>query len=262
MRTARPRTKCSSLPVRLLLALIAPLAAHADALSELDDVAARIQYASYTADVRGIEDALALVGRLELPESRKAMKDYYAAYGQWKLAELQADEVAAGRRAARASSIKAAKACEDAAESATKLDARLAEAHAMSAICSALASRAPDVLSLGGCERHKQLRIARELEPSNPRIRLIEAQCMRESEKAPGAMLARVRAIAKDFDSAPPGSPGRPDWGQPEALLLLGELQLQQGDRGGARDSLERALVIAPDYRKAREQLQKVATSP
>jgi len=248
--------------VTLLAALAAPLAAHADALSELDDAAARIQYASYTADVRGIEDALALVARLELPESRKAMKDYYAAYGQWKLAELQADEAAAGRRGARASSIKAAKACEEAAESATKLDARLAEAYAMSAICSALGRRAPDVLSLGGCERDKDLRLARELDPTNPRIRLIEAQCMRESEKIPGALLARVKAIAKDFDSAPPGSPGRPDWGQPETLLLLGELQLQQGDRAGARDSLERALIIAPDYHKAREQLQRAASAP
>jgi hypothetical protein len=243
----------------LVLALAIPLA-QADALSELDDAAARIQYASYTADARGIEDALGLVHRLELPESRKAMKEYYVAYGEWKLAELYADEAADGRRGARASSVKAAKACEDAADSATELDARLAEAYAMSAICAALASRAPELLSLGGCERDKALRTARELDPSNPRVRLIEAQCLRASEKNPAALLTRVQAIAKDFDAAPSGAPGRPDWGQPEALLLLGELQLQQGDWAGARDSLERALVIAPDYRKARERLQKAGS--
>lgn len=253
-RTSRPSW------VALIVSAL-PLAGNADPISELDDAAARIQYASYTADTRGIEDAVALVQRLELPASRKAMKEYYTAYGQWKLAEAYADEATAGRRAARASSTKAAKACEEAAAAALDIDPRLAEVHAMQAVCSTLASGVFDVLSLGGCVRHKGLRTARELEPTNVRVRLIEAQCLLEGEKNPEPLLKQIQTLVNDFDAAPPVSPGRPDWGHAEALVLLGRLQLGAGNAVAARDALERALVIAPDYREAQKLLQQSAGS-
>lgn len=258
MRTAGSR----SMYFAMLIALGLPFAGAADSIGELDDATARIQYAFYTGDVRGIEAALALIERLELPESRKGMKEYFAAFGQWKLAELYDDEAAAGRRSARSNAIRAADACEDAAKQAMRSDPRSAEAHAIHAMCSALASRAPDVLSLGSCLRHRDLRTAREIDDANPRVRLIEVQCMFEGEPTPSAdMLARVEEVVKAFDGARPVGPGWPDWGHAEALLLLGRLQLQQGDAIAARDSLERALVIAPDYRKAKELLQQATKS-
>jgi hypothetical protein len=131
----------------------------------------------------------------------------------------------------------------------------------MQAICAALASRTPELLSLGGCVRHHGLRTALELEPRNPRVRLIEAQCMLGSEKEAGAMLGRLQALAQDFAAAPP-SVDRPDWGQAESLLWLGKLQAQAGDVIGARESLEHALVIAPDYRKAQQELLQLAKDP
>lgn len=239
----------------------APSPGPADAIGDLEDAAARIQYAFHTADVRGIEQALAALGSLELPESRKGMKEYYTAYAHWKLAELHSASVAAGNRAARGEAVRAAAACEKAADSATALSPRLAEAHAFQAICAAQASRAPNVLSLGSCVRHKGLRNARELEPENPRVRLIEAQCMLQEDKDAAGMLVRVQAIVRDFETAPPAAPGQPDWGYAEASLLLGRLLLQQGDRIAARDAVERALVIAPDYRAARELLQQISSA-
>ncbi len=256
MRTARFRSMCFA----AALAFASPLPVAGDAVGELDDAAARIQYSFHTADVRGIEQALATLASLQLPESRKAMTDYYTAYGHWKLAELHTSAAAVGERTARGQAAQAASACEKAAERATQRDARLAEAYAMHAICAALARRAPNVLTLGSCIRHRALRIARELDPQNTRVRLIEAQCMLEDEMH-ADMVGRVQAIVRDFDAAPPTAPGRPDWGQAEASLLLARLLLEQGQRVAARDAVERALIIAPDYRAARELLQQIASA-
>jgi Tfp pilus assembly protein PilF len=43
---------------------------------------------------------------------------------------------------------------------------------------------------------------------------------------------------------------------------MLGETYLQRGDPVAARDVLERALVMAPDYRQAQRLLQAAATRP
>ena len=245
-----------------LVGLMASPATWADAVSELDDAAARIQYAFHTADVRGVEDALNIVQKLQLPASIGVMKDYFTAYGQWKLAELHTDEAASGKRAARGAASKAAAACVRAAEVTEKSDARFAEAFAMEAICSVMASRTPDVLA-AGCARHKALRTAKELAPTNPRVLLIEAQCSADSDKSgSSAPIDRLRQVVEAFESAPPSRPGLPDWGQAEALLMLGQAHLQRGDSVAARDFIERALVIAPDYRKARDALETSAARP
>jgi hypothetical protein len=256
MSTARSR----SVYLALVVAVAAPLAAPADPISELDDAAARMQYGFHTSDARAIEDALGSMQRIELPESRKGVNEYYTAYGYWKLAEVRADEIAAGGKLPRSEVTKAAAACVKAAETATTIDVRMAEAHAIQAACSALTSRALD--SSGSCARHKGLRTARELEPTNPRIQLIDAQCTLGGEKNPAVARQRLAALVKVFDALPPASPARPDWGQPEALLMLARAQLKQGDSVAARDSLERALVLAPDYRQARAELEVVASRP
>jgi hypothetical protein len=254
MRTARSR----SVYVAVFIAVTSFVTTQADPISELDDAAARIQYAFYTGDTRGIEDALGIVQRIELPAARKGANEYYKAYGYWKLAEVHADEIAAGRKLPRSEVTKAAGECVKAAEAATTIDSRMAESYAIAAVCSALASRSQE--AAGGCARHKGLRTARELEPNNPRIQLIEAQCTLGGEKNPAVAGERLTALVKRFEALPPASPGRPDWGQPEALLMLGQAQLKQGDTVAARDSLERALVLAPDYRKARAELAVAAS--
>jgi Tetratricopeptide repeat len=256
MRTVRSR----SVYLALFIAAASVVATHADAISDLDDAAARMQYAFYTSNPRGIEDALAIVQRIELPASRKGANEYYTAYGYWKLAALHADEIAAGRKVPRSEVTKAANACVKAAEAAITKDSTMTEAQAIEAVCAGLASRAPE--GAGGCARHKGLRTARELEPNNPRIQLIELQCTLGSEKNPAVARERLMAVVKTFESLPPASPGRPDWGQPEALLMLGQAQLKQGDTVAARDSLERALVLAPDYHKARSELEPAASRP
>ncbi|HWK72832.1 MAG TPA: hypothetical protein VNQ81_01070 [Povalibacter sp.] len=229
----------------------------ADPISDLDDAAARAQYAFYTADSRTLEDVLGLIERLQVPPALTVMKEYYGAFGNWKLAQLYT-EAAAGKPATRASLEKAAQDCQRHAKAALQLDPRFGEAFAIDAICSAFVPG----LTQTSCARSKSLRMAQEIEPTNPRIKLIEVMCFEKDEVASAAYAEKLRATANAFETAPPSRPGKPDWGQAEALLLLGQNYLQRGDLVAARDAIEHALVIAPDYRRAQELLETAATRP
>lgn len=234
---------------------------HADATSELDDAVARAQYAFYTDDARGLEQIVGLIERLEVPAPLASMKEYYAAYGSWKLAQLYADETSApaGKPGSRGPAGKAAQTCVRHIRLALKLDPRMAEAHAIDAVCTALAPG----FTMTSCARSKALQTALELDPGNPRIHLIEMLCsIDNTEVSSATQIEKLRALATAFESAPPSRPGKPDWGQAEALALLGQNYLQRGDPLAARDAIERALVIAPDYRRAQELLQAAATRP
>lgn len=242
-------------------------AVHADSTAELDDAAARLQYAFYTADARHLEEVLALVDRLAVPETLEAMRDYYAAYGQWKLAELYADDSvrANGASNGRSAASKAAQACVKRSEEAIRLAPRMDEAYAINAVCAAFGPsiRLTDRPAFSGCARSKPMRTATQLGAHNPRVMLIEAICLGGKDAAAStARFDKLKEAIPAFESAPPSRPGEPDWGQAEALLLLGQSYLQRGDSLAARDALERALVLAPDYRKARELLQPAATRP
>jgi tetratricopeptide (TPR) repeat protein len=250
-----------------ILAWLALSMAHADSTAELDDAAARLQYAFYTADARHLEEVIALLDRLDIPSALSSMKEYYAAYGQWKLAQLYSDEsVRSGGSAAvsKSAASKAAQLCAKRSEEAFKREPRMDEAYAINAVCSAFSPpRLADRPAFSGCARSKSMRTAQQIGLDNPRVMLIEAICLGGNDAAAStAMFDKLREAILAFESAPPSRPGKPDWGQAEALVLLGQNYLQRGDSLAARDAIERALVLAPDYRKAQELLQPAATRP
>lgn len=269
-RPGRPSRKLQRTFWSAGFAIVGSLAlgpAHADSVAELDDAAAQLQYAFYTADTRHLEQVLLLVDRLEISSNLKAMKEYYAAYGQWKLAQLYSDVAARSTATgdARTAASKAAQTCVQRSEEAFKLEPRMDEAYAINAVCSAFgpASRLADRSAFSGCARSKPMRTAQQLGADNPRVMLIEAICLGGNDAvASTAMFDKLREALLAFESAAPSRPGTPDWGQAEALVLLGEGYLKRGDSLAARDAIERALVLAPDYRKAQELLQPAATRP
>jgi tetratricopeptide (TPR) repeat protein len=233
--------------------------ARADAANELDDGVARAQYAYFTGDSRSLEEALALIDGLEVPANLNRSKEYYSAYGRWKLAQLYMDAAAQPRGdkgAARSAASKAAQGCIQHSQALLKIDPRVAEGHAFAAVCGVATQPS------GNCLRSKALRTALELEPNNPRVKLIEAICFRGDNHSPVELFDKLREVVTAFDTAPVSRPGNPDWGQAEALVMLGEVQLQRGDALAARDMIEKALVIAPDYRKAQGLLQAAASRP
>jgi len=202
-----------------------------------------------------------------VPDALASLKAYDAAYGRWKLAQLH-DEAADsdGTRASRTLAVKAAQTCLVHTKTALAADARMVEAYVVEAACLALAhsARSGEIRStVPLCARSKSFHTALELAPTNPRVMLMEGTCLHGDETGTaGAAVDRLRAIVAAFEAAPPARPGYPDWGQAEALLLLGESYLQRGDTRAARDVIEKALVIAPDYLKARTLLDTAAVRP
>ena len=254
---------------RLVMALASAAAgvAAADPLSELDDAQARAQYAFYTADERTLDAIARTIEQLDVPPPLASIRLYDAAYARWKLAQLYASEVGDGDpRMRRNESIKAAQACQVHVTAALDLDARMSEAYVLDTACAMILSEqrgAEQSKTQPACARSKSLRTALALVPQNPRALLIEAMCLRHTQ-APSSSIAfdRLRNVVTAFEAAPPSQPGVPDWGHAESLLLLGENYLQRGESHAARDAIEKALVIAPDYRRARDLLGKADTRP
>lgn len=252
---------CRATHCGLLLALCLAQVAYSDGVAELDDAAARMQYAFYTGDSQGIETILKNLDVLQVERTLAAAKSYQLAYGNWKLSQLYLQPTAdqRPRPSDKALAAKAAQTCVRHARRAVEQDAALAEALAIEAACDGHAATARQ--GSAGCANSKALRNAAGLAPDNPRVKLVQAICAPNTAADPAAA-ERWRAVVASFEAAPPSRPGKPDWGHVEALTILGETYLQHGDPVAARDALERALVLAPDYRQAQQLLQAAASRP
>jgi hypothetical protein len=245
----------------LLVACTAQVA-RSETLAELDDAAVRMQYAFYTGDIRDVESVLNLVEGFQVDSALAAAKSYQLAYGNWKLSQLYLQSTSASQRPRpkdRSLAAKAAQTCVRHARNAVERDGSMAEALAIQAACEGHSATAR--AGSAGCATSRPLRAALAAARENPRIKLIQALCASGIAADPAAT-DRWRAVVEGFEAAPPSRPGKPDWGHVEALTMLGEDYLQRGDPVAARDVLERALVLAPDYRQAQQLLQAAAARP
>ena len=75
-------------------------------------------------------------------------------------------------------------------------------------------------------------------------------------EKA--AALKKLRAVTLMFEQARAQASSTPEWGAAEAYAFLGRALIDQRDAVGAREALERALLIAPDYSFARKMMAQI----
>ncbi len=201
-------------------------AARADVSAELADLAARVDYGFYNNDSQALDAARTALGRLgESPEVL-----YYRDYAALRRAELGP----ANRAAALV------RECVEREWPADRVGSAAAEAWVLVAACG--------VVGQQSARRVEQaLTRARELDKRNPRIGLIEAWRMRHGTDDDVVLAAKLEQTIAAFDAwhAPPGAP---DWGEAEALVALGEVTLARGETRAARDLIERALLLAPDY--------------
>jgi hypothetical protein len=226
--------------MRLTTALPAALAAaaltaHAAPSAELLDLAARVHFGYYQAEPRTLDAAGAALERLaDSPEVT-----YYRDFAALRRAQLGgADRSGRDRLAACASR-----------EAEPKLDKRFAaEISALAAACAHVAGDAG--------RRDKALSLARERDDDNPRIALVEAWAMIDAAGQDPAqrpdLAAKLSAVVEAFDAWAP-SIDDPDWGHADALLALAALAVEDGQARTARDLIERALLLVPDYRAALE---------
>lgn len=235
--------------------------ANAGASLELADLGGRIDYGFYVGDARAIADAMSALKRMSNDD---AAVRYYRAFASFRLAQLGGEHAASDAQdCARNATVQ--EPTEHLTRAAADARARASvEAWLLVAACAGLTTRAEPAKGLAHDKRLVQaLARARELEPSNPRIALLDAWLVsRRPALADAAVrdeaIAKLEAAVDAFSAwAPP--PDAPNWGEAEALASLAEVHLARGELRDTRDLIERALLVAPGYRVAlelRTQLQ------
>jgi tetratricopeptide (TPR) repeat protein len=225
----------------------------ASIVAELEDAAARVQYAFYAQDERALRSAIADLEKLTVPAEYATRREYQLGIAHWRLADLGANgnntrSAALGR-------------CENHLSAALRDEPRHAEALAVRTLC---AYQRNDLLAAGAralkrsCRRQSALQKALELRPRNPRVLFVEAWCAEKDGDISSAVeLAERAAAAFAEEQLAPGDHAA--WGQADTSLFLAQLQLRLGNRAAARDRVEQALILAPDYVAARELLTQIA---
>ncbi len=100
--------------------------------------------------------------------------------------------------------------------------------------------------------------------PKNPRVLLIDALGDYEFSAALGGnkerALPKLRRAVAAFEAERGGAEALPGWGASEAYYYLGRDLLEHQDPVGARDALEHALLLAPEYAQARALMAKITS--
>ena len=211
----------------------AAFAANAAPSAEVLDLAARVHYGYYHAEPRTIDTALTALERLgDSPETL-----YWRDFAALRRAQLGASDRASAERL---------RACAQ-RDPQPKLDKRFtAEAWVLAAACAQVAG--------DDGRRERALAFARERDDDNPRLALVEAWAVIGEAGTDvakrDAVSTALAAVVEAFDAWEP-SLDDPDWGYAEALTALAAAALERGQTRTARDYIERALLLAPDYRAA-----------
>jgi tetratricopeptide (TPR) repeat protein len=219
------------------------------------DIENRIQYGYYTEDaaaLRKLEETVAAA------DAHDKLRGYYAGLLAWRLALLAAEGgIADGASAQQAQH------CVSALDSTLAGQSEFSEALALRAVCLITPFSAVGVrTSLAAHRARRDLDHALQLDSRNPRVLLLDA--MSDYELAPARGGNKVRALPKlrqavqAFETERRSTDRVPGWGAAEAWMLLARDLLDQGDPVGARDALEHALLIAPDFAQARRLMAKI----
>ncbi|HET9863725.1 MAG TPA: tetratricopeptide repeat protein [Steroidobacteraceae bacterium] len=238
------------------------------------DIEGRIQYAYYTDDARALNSLLtslrprpAEAGEGAAPEDR-VIRSYFRALAHYRLAQV----LSTSRKSQARSAIDD---CGDEVDNA--IDAlpkvplgldeppearhQRAEAYALDTACT-LAGREMSSMPFGGGRIGARIDEALKLEPKNPRVRLVEALAAFDragkDAAARAAAVQQLRAVTEMFEAARTEASSTPEWGAAEAYAFLGRALFDQRDLVGAREALERALLIAPDYKFARRVMAQI----
>jgi len=219
------------------------------------DVESRIQYGYYTEDPRSLAGVMEVLAPADSPS---ASKSYYAGLANYRLTQL-----ALAKDKSRAK--ETAEACVNSLDQALKIQRDFAEALALQSACldvlsSLEAWRTPFASSRSGAQIQK----ARHLAPRNPRVLLLDAVELYEQPKTTAAeqdrALSGFKKAAAAFEAERQETVHAPGWGAAEAYTYLGRCYLDRGATLDARDALERALLIAPEFAEARRLMTRITS--
>lgn len=230
-------------------ASVFPVCAAADADTEWLDVEGRIQYGFYTEDARSLNDLADQLGRGE--GDAQPLRRYYAGLANYRLALLL---VTRDKDHAR----DAIERCVDNLDSVVKAEANFASGFALQSACLRTMAALKPWKPLAGSKSAGQMERAVKLAPRDPRVLLLEALGNGEDGRIDEQSLVTLKKAAAAFESERQGVDRTPGWGAAEAYTHLGRGYLERGDVLKARDALERALLIAPDFVRARRLLLQI----
>jgi hypothetical protein len=241
-------------------------ARHEAELSSWQDIESRIQYGYFTEDMRALDS---LRQQLSAADAADKLKSYYTGLLSYRLIQLSVRSSQAGKPAAEAAKSRARElleGCIASLDGALKIEKDFAEALALQSACRAMAGglefwRVPFTGSRGGTE----IRRALELAPANPRVLLLQVMLDYERSRAEGektqdkALLELKKAIA-GFEAERRDIERVPGWGAADAYFLMAQIYYERGDAVTARDALERALLLAPEFAQARRLLLRITS--
>jgi tetratricopeptide (TPR) repeat protein len=249
---------------------------HASAQEATDwaDIEGRVQYAYYTNDARALSGLLAaLKPKAEEGEKESSedlvMRSYFRALTQYRTAQV----LAPTKKGAAKDAIDE---CHDEVDNGVSalpkvplgLDEtdenrkKRVELYALVTACTLAGREMSSMPFFGGGRIGSRIDEAVKLEPRNPRVRLVEALAQFDragkDEKEKAAALAKLRNVTQMFEAARAGASSTPEWGAAEAYAFLGRALFDQRDVVGAREALERSLLIAPDYAFSRKLMNQI----
>ena len=220
------------------------MAAFAVQAQEGGDTQAQIDYAYQTEDSNSLGNLIQNLSNRVRNDSADTALRYHLAHAQYRFGQLSRERHARAAESAFSD-------CIDELKPVIDKDVKSPEGMVLQSACySGLAELKSLEAVLLRTRAADRLKAALKLEPRNPRAVLLSAmQDMRHAK--PGSPqsqqgFAQLQLAAQLFEQSSGTSNDAPGWGHAEAYLALGrELQIR-GDRVGARNWIEKALIAAP----------------
>jgi len=236
------------------LAFIAlSLAAALSSAQEGGDSQAQILYAFQSEDTNALANLVQTLTTQVKSSGADAALRYHLAHAQYRFGLL----AGASRSHAAADAFAD---CIDQLKQVLEQDVKSAEPLALQSACYAqLANHKRLEAVLLRSRAADRLKEAFALAPRNPRVLYLTAMEGLARSK-PGSQenqraFAQLQLAAQLFDQSSATRIDVPGWGHAEAYLALG-MQLQaRGDLLGARNWIEKSLIVAPDFKAAQRQM-------
>jgi tetratricopeptide (TPR) repeat protein len=217
------------------------------------DLQAQILYAYQTEDVNSLVNLIQDLSVQVKADAGDASLRYHLAHAQYRRGLLEGAKHARPAESAFAD-------CVDELKGVLSQDVKSVEALILQSACYAdLADHRTLESVLLRSRSDDRLKAALALQPRNPRaVFLSSMQGLRQAK--PGSAerqhaFAQLQLAVQLFDSSSATSIDTPGWGHAEAYLALGQELQARGDLLGARNWIEKSLIVAPDYKAAQRQL-------
>jgi hypothetical protein len=239
--------------LRGLALLSLSLAATIGLAQEGGDMQAQILYAYQSEDTNLLASLVQNLATQVKAGGADAALHYHLAHARYRFGLL-----AQGRRAADAAA--SFSDCVDELKPVLEQDVKSVEALALQSVCyGELAKHRRLEAVLLRSKAEERLNAAFKLDPRNPRVLYFVAEegLARSKPGSPDRerAFAELQEAAKIFDQTSATRNDVPGWGHAEAYLALGAQLQSRGDTLGARNWIEKSLIVAPDYKAAQRQM-------